>query len=98
MRGVPPGVEMTKLVVGGRYAWTVVRGGKALGGAGGKYEVDDKTYTETVVYSVGESMMPLVGKSCPFQWTIEDGKWHHKGTLEAGAVRQEIDEIWEPVP
>jgi hypothetical protein len=36
MRGMPPGVEMTKLLVGGRYAWTVVRDGKAISGAGGE--------------------------------------------------------------
>ncbi len=97
MRGMPPGVAMTKLLVGGQYAWTVVRGGKALSGAGGTYQVDGDTYTETVVYSVGENMQPLVGSSCPFTWTIEGGKWHHKGTLKTGTIRQEIDEIWEPV-
>jgi hypothetical protein len=98
MRGMPPGVEMTKLLVGGQYAWTVVREGTALGGAGGKYKVDDKTYSETVVYSVGENMLPLVGRACPFTWTIEGGKWHHKGTLKVGSIKQEVDEIWEPVP
>jgi hypothetical protein len=98
MRGMPPGVEMTKLLVGGRYAWTVVRDGKAVSGAGGKFTVDDKTYTEIVVYSVGQNMVPLVGTTCPFTWTIEDGQWHHKGTLKVGAARQEIDEIWEPAP
>ena len=98
MRGMPPGVEMTKLLVGGQYAWTAVRDGKAIFGAGGKYQVDEHTYTETVVYSVGENMLSLVGVACPFTWTIEDGKWHHKGTLKVGASRQEINEIWEPVP
>jgi len=98
MRGMPPGIEMTKLLVGGQYAWAAVRDGKAITGAGGKYKVDDNTYTETVVYSVGENMLSLVGTACPFTWTFEDGKWHHTGTLKVGAARQKIDEIWEPLP
>ena len=50
------------------------------------------------MYSVGENMLPLVGSTCPFTWTIEDGKWHHTGTLKVGSIKQEVDEIWEPVP
>jgi hypothetical protein len=98
MRAKPPGLEVTKLLVGGQYAWTTVRDGKAVSAAGGTYKVDDTTYTETVVYSVDDNMLRLVGSSFPFKWSIENGKWHHRGTLRVGAARQEIDEIWEPAP
>jgi hypothetical protein len=98
MRRIPPNIEMVKLVVGGRYGWTVSQNGKAVSGAGGLYEVNDKTYTETINYSVGDNMLALVGSSSDFTWKIEDGKWHHVGTLKVGAVRQEIDQIWERIP
>ena len=98
MREMPPGVEMIKLLVGGQYAWTVVRDGKAVSGAGGKYTVDDETYSETMVYSVGSNMLAMVGSTFPFTWKIENGKWHHKGTLKLGAAKQEVNEVWEPVP
>jgi hypothetical protein len=98
MRKVPPGFEMTKLIVGGRYAWTVVQNGRAIGGAGGQYQVDDSTYTEAVTYVLTDNSQPMVGKSFKFTWKIEDGKWHHRGTLKAGAAAQEIDEIWERIP
>ena len=56
------------------------------------------SHAEMVVSAVGQNMLPLVGSTCPFTWTIADGQWHHKGTLKVGSVRQEVDEIWEPVP
>ncbi len=98
MRRLPPGVEMTKLVVGGRYTWTVVQNGRAVAGAGGSYSVSGDTYTETVTYAVGDRQQPMVGKSFKFTWKFEGGRWHHKGGLNAGTARQEIDEIWERVP
>ncbi len=98
MRPIPPGIEMTKLIVGGRYAWTVVQNGKAVGGAGGQYQVDDLAYTEMVTYVLTDNSQPLIGKTVKFTWKIEGGKWHHQGILKAGAVAQEIDEIWERVP
>ena len=61
--------------------------------------MNDKTYTETVTYSVGDRYAAAwSASSFEFTWKIEDGKWHHQGTLKVGAARQEIDEIWERVP
>ncbi|MGO9468197.1 MAG: hypothetical protein ACLQIB_12030 [Isosphaeraceae bacterium] len=98
MRQLPAGVEMTKLLVGGRYAWTVVQNGRAVAGAGGSYAVANDTYTETVTYIVGERQPPMVGKSFKFTWKFEGGRWQHKGVLDVGTARQEIDEIWERIP
>jgi hypothetical protein len=98
MRKLPEGIEMTKLVIGGRYVWTVSKDGKAVAGAGGRYTVADDAYTEDVVFAISQNQQGMTGKSFKFSWKIEDGKWHHKGTLKVGNVKQEIDEIWERVP
>jgi hypothetical protein len=98
MRKLPAGIEMTKLVVGGRYVWTVVRNNMVAAGAGGKYTADDESYTESVEFPLAPNQQGMVGKSFKFTWKVEDGKWHHQGTLKAGDAAQEIDEIWERIP
>jgi hypothetical protein len=98
LRAVPQGIEMTKLLVGGRFAWAVVQDGKAIAGAGGQFTVEGDTYTETVTYAVADNQQPLVGKSFKFTAKVEGGKWHHTGTLKVGDARQEIDEVWERIP
>ena len=42
-RKAPEAIEMTKLVVDGRYSWTIARGERVLAGAGGSYSVKDET-------------------------------------------------------
>ena len=98
MRPLPAGIEMIKLLAGGRYSWTVVQNGKAVSGAGGRYKVDGESYTEEVTYALGDNNQAMVGHSFDFTWKIENGKWHHMGTLKIGTVAQEIDEFWEPAP
>jgi hypothetical protein len=97
-RKPPEQIEMTKLVVGGRFVWSVVQDGKAVAGAGGRYTVADDAYTEEVVFAIGPNQLAMVAKSFKFNWKIEDGKWHHTGTLKVGDVEQEIDEFWERIP
>jgi hypothetical protein len=98
MRKLPDVLEMTKLVVGGRFAWTVVQEGKVVAGAGGRYTVQDDAYTEEVLFSLAANQEPLVGKSFKFSWKIQDGKWHHQGKLKVQNAEQDIDEIWERIP
>ena len=98
MRPLPAGIEMIKLLVGGRYSWTVVQNGKAVSGAGGRYKVDGESYTEEVTYALGDNNQAMVGHSFDFTWKIENGKWHHVGTLKIGTVAQDVDEFWEPAP
>jgi hypothetical protein len=100
-RALPATIEMTKLVVGGRYIWNVVQDGKAIAGAGGKYTRDGDSYTETVTYTVASDQRStefLVGKSFTFTWKLVDGKWLHRGKMKLGASEQQIDEVWEPIP
>jgi hypothetical protein len=98
MRKLSAGIEMTKLIVGGRYVWTVVQNSKVLGGAGGRYTVKDDEYIEDVTFVLASNLQGMTGKSFTFSWKIEDGKWRHKGTMKAGNVEQVIDEIWERIP
>jgi hypothetical protein len=98
MRPVPEGLEMTKLIVGGRFGWIVAQNGQVVAGAGGRYVTTARAYTETVTYAVGQNQQPLIGTSTTFTSTMENGKWHHKGTLRVGQAKQDIDEIWERVP
>jgi hypothetical protein len=98
MGQLPAGLEMIKLLVGGRYSMTGVQNGKAVAGMGGRYKVNGESYTEEVTYALGNNNQVMVGHSFDFTWKIEDGKWHHMGTLKIGTAAQEIDEIWEPAP
>jgi hypothetical protein len=97
LRPVPEGVEMTKLIVGGRFSWIVAQNGRAIAGAGGRCVTTARSYTETVTYAVAPNQQPLVGTSTTFTSTMENGKWHHRGTLRVGQQKQEIDEIWERI-
>jgi hypothetical protein len=97
MRSVPTGVEMTKLLVDGRYVWTVVREGTVVAGAGGSYTVTGDKYTEKMTYGMPSRQQPMVGRSFTFTWRFDGGKWHHKGTLKIEGAQQEIDEIWERI-
>lgn len=98
LQPIPQGFEMTKLVVGGRFAWIVAQNGQAVAGAGGTCSANATTYSETVAYAVTENQQPLIGTTTKFTWTLKDGKWHHKGTIRVGANTQKIEEIWERIP
>jgi hypothetical protein len=98
LREVPSGIEMTKLVVGGRYGWIVSRNGQVLAGAGGTYNFAPNAYSETVTYAVGQNQQPLIGTTTRFTWRLEGNTWYHKGTIRVGQAKQEIDEVWERVP
>lgn len=91
----PEGVEQVKLVIGGRFIWTVVQDGKLVAGAGGTYTVKGDTFTEHVAFVSSENVEVLRGKDFSFTWKIEDGKWHHTGTLKLGDSDVKIDEIYE---
>ena len=66
MRSVPAGIEMTKLIVDGRYVWTAVQNGTVI--AGGSYTVAGEKYTEKVTYGMTDRQQPMVGRSFTFTW------------------------------
>ena len=98
MRKPPEGIDMSKLIVGGRFVWTHVQEGKVTAGAGGRYKATDEAYTEDVVFAIGPNHQHLIGQSVKFSWKIEDGKWHHKGKVRVGDAEAEVEEIWERIP
>ena len=55
-------------------------------------------YTENVVFPSRSNQQAMVGKSFTFSWKIEDGKWHHQGTLKSATPGRKIHEIWERIP
>ena len=95
---LPPGIELTKLVVGGRVIWTLTQDGNVLAGAGGSYSITGSTYTEKIAFSIGENYKHLVGQSVECTWKIENGKWHHTGTVQTPTGPFQVDEIWERLP
>ena len=81
---ITDGATQTKLLVDGRYVWTVVKDGKVLHGLGGRYTVDGEKYTEHIEFAFGEEFGQFVGKPAHFKRTIEGGKWRHKGVVKIG--------------
>jgi hypothetical protein len=89
------GLEMTKFVTGGRFVWTVVRDGRILAAAGGKYTVNKDKYTETIDYVHGDGQESLAGKTFEFTWKLDGHTWLHKGTIDVDNQTITIDEKWE---
>jgi len=91
----PEGTEMIKYVTGGRFVWTVVKEGRIIAAAGGKYTVDKNKYTESIEYVHGESAASLVGKTFDFTWKVDGTTWLHVGTIKVDDRDLKIDEKWE---
>jgi len=91
----PEGTEMIKYVTGGRFVWTVVREGRILAAAGGKYKVDKDKYTESIEYTHGEGQTSLVGKTVDFTWKVDGNTWLHVGVIKINDQDVKIDEKWE---
>jgi hypothetical protein len=91
----PDGVEMTKLITGGRFAWIVVGEGKVLASAGGTYTIKDDVFTEKVSFVGSDSHNHLMGKSFAYPIKFEDGKWHLKASFKLDDREMAIDELWE---
>ncbi len=95
---VPAEHRMIKMVVGGRFTWTVDRGGRVLAGAGGKASVTDAEYVEEIEYVVAPQQAPLVGKKVKFKWKLDtNGRWHHDGVIKTEVGNVEVHELWERI-
>jgi hypothetical protein len=94
-QSLPAGVEMIKYMTGGRYVWTIVKEGRIIAAAGGKYTVDKDKYTESVESILGEGQAPLVGMTFDFSRKVEGNLWLHSGALKVGNNVLKIDEKWE---
>jgi hypothetical protein len=93
----PEGWEQTKLVVGGRFVWTVVKDGEMLRSAGGKYTAGADEYTEEVEFVAHPADEWMVGKTIKFKAKLDGDKWHHEGTIKTTRGEVKIKEIWERI-
>ena len=91
----PEGTEMIKYITGGRFIWTVVKEGRILSAAGGKYSVGKDKYTEIIEYVHGDGAASLAGKSFDFTWKVDGNTWVHAGTIVVDNQSIKIDEKWE---
>ena len=89
------GEKQIKLLTDGRYTWTWLKDGKVLYGLGGRFILEGEKYTEQTEYAIGEEFSQFVGKSAEFKWSLEGGKWHHKGVVKVNNADYVIDEVWE---
>ena len=92
---LPEGVEMIKYITGGRFVWTIVKEGRILGAAGGKYKVDKDRYAESIEYIEGEGNASIVGRTFDFTGKVDGRKWHQVGVIKFNDQDLKIDEKYE---
>ncbi len=92
LQKMTPGARRTmKILSGTRFQWIAynVETKEFFGTGGGTYTTADGKYTENIeVFSRDNSR---VGASLEFNFSIEDGDWHHSGKSSKGDL---INEVW----
>jgi hypothetical protein len=89
---VTPGARRTmKILSGTRFQWIAynVDTKEFSGTGGGTYTTEDGKYTEHILFFSRDSKR--VGADLQFDFSLEDGKWRHKGLSSKG---DPIDETW----
>lgn len=92
MRTVTPGARRTmKILSGTRFQWIAynVDTREFFGTGGGTYTTIDGKYTETLEFFSRDNNR--VGASLQFDFSIENGRWRHRGLSSKGEA---IDEFW----
>lgn len=87
-----PGVRRTmKILSGTRFQWIAynVETKEFFGTGGGTYTTKDGKYTENIEFFSRDNSR--VGSSLNFDFSIEEGRWRHKGMSSKGEL---IDEYW----
>jgi hypothetical protein len=87
-----PGVRRTmKILSGTRFQWIAynVETKEFFGTGGGTYTTIDGKYTENIEFFSRDNSR--VGASLNFDFSIEEGRWRHKGMSSKGEL---IDEYW----
>lgn len=92
MNEYTPGVRKTmKILSGKRFQWiaynTETR--EFMGTGGGTYTTENGQYTENIDFFSRDQTR--VGASLPFEYSLKEGKWHHKGNSSKG---DPIYEVW----
>ncbi len=92
IRRSTPGARRTmKILSGTRFQWIAynVETKEFFGTGGGAYTTVDGKYTENIAFFSRDNSR--VGASLGFDYSIEEGDWHHKGLSSKG---EPINEIW----
>lgn len=87
-----PGARRTmKILSGTRFQWIAynVDTKEFFGTGGGTYTTVDGKYTETLEFFSRDNSR--VGSTLTFDFSIEEGRWRHKGLSSKG---EPIDEYW----
>lgn len=92
MSTMTPGARRTmKILSGTRFQWIAynVETKQFSGTGGGTYTTRDGKYTESIEFFSRDNSR--VGASLTFDFSLEDGRWRHKGLSSRG---EPIDEVW----
>lgn len=92
MQTMTPGARKTmKILSGTRFQWIAFNSetGEFSGTGGGSYTTIDGKYTETIEFFSRDNSR--VGASLSFDYSLQDGKWHHSGHSSKG---EPLYEIW----
>lgn len=92
MQKMTPGARRTmKILSGTRFQWIAynTETKEFFGTGGGTYTTKDGKYTENIEFFSRDNSR--VGQSLQFDFSLEEGKWRHKGLSSKG---DPIDEIW----
>jgi len=92
-----PGHTEFKVVSGGRFTWYVVAEGRMVRGAEGRATLDGETYRERIDSVISDDYGWMVGAEGRFRAELDGARWRHRGTVEHGAHRIDVDEVWERV-
>jgi hypothetical protein len=93
---IPDGTVMIDCIVGGRFIWTIVKDGKAVGVAGGRYKAEKDKFTEIIEYVSGEGVPEsFVGSSFEFTVKLDGDTMTKVGKIQVGGQDFKIDEKWE---
>jgi hypothetical protein len=93
---LPDGTEMVDHIVGGRFVWTIVQGGKVIAVAGGRYKAEKDKFTERIEYVSGQGVPEsFVGNSFEFTVKFDGDTFTKVGTIKVNGQDYKIDEKWE---
>jgi hypothetical protein len=91
VRNRTPGARKTmKILSGTRFQWIAYNSEtkEFFGTGGGTYTTKNGKYTETIAFFSRDAAR--VGASLEFDYSIEEGRWHHKGFSSKGDPMHEV--------
>lgn len=92
IQSITPSARKTmKILSGTHFQWIAYNSEtkEFFGTGGGTYTTIDGKYTESLLFFSRDNSR--VGANLQFDFSIEDGKWRHKGLSSKGDA---IDEVW----